>query len=585
MILCRMGHLRRVSASLILAWCVCAASSCAQPRPSDVLFYAFDGSLRVLSALDDVSASGALPLEKKAKLSYSLAEALPVDPERSLELEYVYEGSAAPSDAVVFTLAGEPSWTLPPDASFLGFLPSERPVVRYRIPVKSKTVSSFSLEVRKEKASGVESSTERKDESSFFRLRSVRVVPRVYGYAVSEAKVFATPFVYSDRENDAFRLSIEPAPEFALSGDLDVSLSVFSSPGVLKAGSVEFQYVGRGGSTRESSLSFPAAALPLNPVPLSYVSKHAPRSFIAERPKPLPFPDSPVTADPGLILGYRTERWRDPRYEIFRWEGFPSILIFDTADYAVQDRLFKRLAFFVEKAGFRGRLASDAEISALHGWNAHDYRAEDLAAFFESARKTQFPLNREERELERILLSSGLLRKGLNAKGEEAFLVGEGALVSISRESAAYLRTLFITHECFHGLFFTDENFRRFSAERYAALEAEPKKFLKAYFDSHRYDIKDQYLMTNELMAYCLQQPLDLVPKYFGDTLPTRLEKDEWRRTSLPGKETGSIPYPSLAEAFRKTAAEFDAYTASRWNVRAGRAALVYQISRTKAAR
>ena len=91
--------------------------------------------------------------------------------------------------------------------------------------------------------------------------------------------------------------------------------------------------------------------------------------------------------------------------------------------------------------------------------------------------------------------------------------------------------------------------------------------------------------MTNELMAYCLQQPVDLVPKYFGDTLPVRLEKDEWRKRTLPPKQEGEIPYPTLAEAFRITAAEFDSYTSSRWGVRAGRLALVYQISRTKAAR
>ena len=163
-----------------------------------------------------------------------------------------------------------------------------------------------------------------------------------------------------------------------------------------------------------------------------------------------------------MILSYRREAWRDARYEVFRWERFPSLLIFDTADYAVQERLFKRLAFFVEKAGFRGHLATDADIAALHGWNAHDYRAEDLAAFFEAARKTKFPLNAEETELRRILLASGLIRKAASAEG---FITsGEGAIISISRESVDYLRTLFITHEGFHGIFFQDKEFRLFPA-------------------------------------------------------------------------------------------------------------------------
>ena len=69
---------------------------------------------------------------------------------------------------------------------------------------------------------------------------------------------------------------------------------------------------------------------------------------------------SPIPADPADILSYRVESWRNSRYEVFSWDAFPEILIFDTANYAVQDRLFKRLAFFVEKTGFRGRLSTDA---------------------------------------------------------------------------------------------------------------------------------------------------------------------------------------------------------------------------------
>jgi len=60
---------------------------------------------------------------------------------------------------------------------------------------------------------------------------------------------------------------------------------------------------------------------------------------------------APIPADPGKILSYPQASWRDKRYEVFRWDVFPQILIFDTANYDVQDQLFKRLAFFVEKAG------------------------------------------------------------------------------------------------------------------------------------------------------------------------------------------------------------------------------------------
>jgi len=59
------------------------------------------------------------------------------------------------------------------------------------------------------------------------------------------------------------------------------------------------------------------------------------------------YPLEPLSKSPGFILSYPENSWRDRRFEVFSWDAFPEILIFDTASYAVQDRLFKRLAFFV----------------------------------------------------------------------------------------------------------------------------------------------------------------------------------------------------------------------------------------------
>jgi hypothetical protein len=277
------------------------------------------------------------------------------------------------------------------------------------------------------------------------------------------------------------------------------------------------------------------------------------------------FPASPIPADPGIVLDYPQEFWRDPRYEVFRWDGFPSVLIFDTADYAVQDNLFKRLAFFTEKAGFRGRLAPDEEIAGLHGWNAHDYRGEDLAAFFETARAARFPLLPEERELEEILLASGIILKGENGR----ITAGEGAVISISRESPDYLRSRLFVHEGFHGLFFIDEEFREFSRRRWENLAPFAKRFIRSFFDYQHYDITDTYLVINEFMAHCLQQPLSQASRYFGQNLPARLE-GTWRREVLPEKDEASGSWPELASAFRKEAEAFSAYVNRRWGFTAG---------------
>ncbi|MDR0568497.1 MAG: hypothetical protein LBG87_04760 [Spirochaetaceae bacterium] len=276
---------------------------------------------------------------------------------------------------------------------------------------------------------------------------------------------------------------------------------------------------------------------------------------------------SPVPASPKTALSYPQQNWRDKRYEVFQWDDFPSILIFDTVNYEIQDRIFKRLAFFVEKAGFRGKLARNEEIAEAHGWNAHDYRAEDLAAFFEKARQTQFTLNWEEGELADILVRSGIISQ--NEAG--AFQAGTGALVSISRESPDYLRHRFMVHEGFHGIFFIDEEFRNFSRRRYENFPLPIKRFILSFFDYQHYDVKDQYLVVNEFMAHILQQSVSQAGEYFGKTLASRIDASSWRRTVLPPKDADTDSWPDIAKAFQAEAAAFSDYVNRRWGFTAGR--------------
>ena len=285
--------------------------------------------------------------------------------------------------------------------------------------------------------------------------------------------------------------------------------------------------------------------------------------------------NGPIPADTNSILNYPVASWRNSRYEVFCWDAFPEILIFDTANYAVQDRLFKRLAFFVEKAGFRGRLASDAEIAELHGWNAHDYRAEDLASFFEAARKSNFPLLVEERELESILLSTGVLKRNPSMQ----IVPGRGAIVSISRESDRVDRSLrprFMVHEGFHGIYFIDEDFRNFSRQRWEVFPAAAKKFLLSFFEFQAYDTRDTNLVINEFMAHVLQQPVAQAAWYFGEYQPNRMiAVSPRRRASLPEKEVvtadGRIYWPDIAAAFTAEGEAFSRYVSQRWALSAGR--------------
>ena len=220
-----------------------------------------------------------------------------------------------------------------------------------------------------------------------------------------------------------------------------------------------------------------------------------------------------LATDPGLILSYNPKNWRVKDYEVFEWDRYPGILLFDTLDYSVQDDFFRRLAYFVEKRGYKGKLWSDEILADKHGYNAHDYSAESLANFFNKASEENFPLNEKEETLKKILIANGLL-----IKDGDRVKAGEGGIVSISQESDLALRTKLLAHEAWHTLFFRDEDFRNFVAAVYYTFDPDSRQFLLDFFESQTglgYDIDDEYLMHNEFMAYILQQSLKYVAEYF----------------------------------------------------------------------
>jgi len=225
----------------------------------------------------------------------------------------------------------------------------------------------------------------------------------------------------------------------------------------------------------------------------------------------------PLPADPGAVLLYDPDYWRQKDYELFSWARFPEILIMDTASYQVQSRFYKRLAFFVEKRGYRGRLVSNEEFEDLHGFNAHDYRAQDLARFFQAAREENFSLNPEEELLKEILLGNGIIRD------EGTINPGRGGILSISRSSYPLLRRHLLTHECYHGLFFSLPEFRQAASEAWERLSENEKEFWRLFFRWVGYDTEDPYLTVNEYQAYLFQQPRSGVQYYFATLTASRL--------------------------------------------------------------
>ena len=211
--------------------------------------------------------------------------------------------------------------------------------------------------------------------------------------------------------------------------------------------------------------------------------------------------DAPIPADPGLILTWDQSAWRRPDFEVFSWDRFPKVLIFDTSSYQVQDGLFNRLAFYVEKAGHAGTIEAPQALSGIHGYNAHDYKADDLARFFSAAKEKAIPLTPEEGQLLDELVANGIVMQS-----GSGFSAGDGSVISISRSSSPLLRDFLLTHECFHGAFFSAPTFRDATEQEWASLSDAEKDVWTRFLASRGYDTADHYLLVNEFQSYLLQQ-------------------------------------------------------------------------------
>jgi hypothetical protein len=517
------------------------------------------------------AASGQISLTKKANFVYTFETPLHIPADSSLEIDYTVQGSGY----IVLSIEGDvdPSakdqkdmnaqrWQLPLDASPMS-VDTPPNLIRYAVPLTVSEIAKISLDVSKAN----------NGKGSAIEIKAFRISKRWFGYEWENGVFSATPFVEKvDAESQAqASWIINPPIDYRIDGAEELRASADPQSGsgndhiIVEPGTISYEWTSPHGL--RNALFLPPGALPYNPYPLRVViSPEIGKIRLSASPL-RPFPTTPIPADPGLILSYKKGNWRDQRYEVFQWEGFPSVLIFDTANYAVQDRLFKRLAFFVEKAGYRGRLSTDRELAGQHGWNAHDYRAEDLAAFFTLAETTDFPLLPEEEELKAILLDNGILKRVAYQKID----AGVGAVISLSQESSDYLRRQFMTHEGFHGVFFIDEEFRDFSKARYNNLSPAARNFILSFFDYQHYDISDGYLVINEFQAHVLQQPASQAGWYFGGNLAARIEASPWRRSILPKKDEASATWPEIATAFQTEANALSAYVNKRWGLDAGR--------------
>ncbi len=230
---------------------------------------------------------------------------------------------------------------------------------------------------------------------------------------------------------------------------------------------------------------------------------------------------------------------------------FPDIIVLDTISFATQDRMFTRLAYFLEKRGFRGRLLRNTQLAGRHGWNAHDYGPAGLASFFNAAADAQFPLNAEEVALRTLALEQGIL-----SRFGGRFQPGRGGVLALSRSSSPIERRYLLTHESFHGIFFSSQEYRDFCFQLWDSLTPGERDFYRSFLDSLGYDGTDDLLAVNEFQAYLMQQPLAYAADFFG-----RFTKQLARNGSH-----GSIDPARLLASARS----LDAFLQDRFGISAG---------------
>ncbi|MDR1306733.1 MAG: hypothetical protein LBK74_04075 [Treponema sp.] len=248
----------------------------------------------------------------------------------------------------------------------------------------------------------------------------------------------------------------------------------------------------------------------------------------------------PVNADLGTMMYYPRSRWRNPGYELFTFNLYPDILYLISESFTVQSRFLKRLAFFTEKPGFAGTLAKDEAIADLRDWFAHDYRARDLARFFQLAREESFPLNPSELFLRDILVARGII---LDDNGR--YVEGRGALIALSVESRNRLPVYYV-HETVHGLQFTMPEVRNLCNEFFDSLSSPEQDFIRTALVYREYNVlEDRDLLAAEATAYLLQQRPGETDRYFREYIrpwyvlyqERRLRNTEAPETS--GSDTG----------------------------------------------
>ena len=278
----------------------------------------------------------------------------------------------------------------------------------------------------------------------------------------------------------------------------------------------------------------------------------------------------PLPADFKQILENDPAQWRYSDWEVYAWESFPGILIIDFQNFNIQSHMLKRLSYFVEKRGYTGKIHSFLRLSGKTDWNAHNYKAKDLAAFFTEAQRSNALLTSAETYLRELLMANGIIEKG-----EAGYTGGEDkGIVSVSQESASHVRSLLLTHEGYHGLFYAAPGLKELVYDLWDRLAPEAQEMWVEYLrtaDVWNYDYNNGYLLRNEMLGYMMQQK-DF-GEYFDNMMFPRLLK-----RSPDKAEHFQETRDAARQAFLDTALKIAVFLQNNYNLSPGNLSYMREV-------
>ena len=281
-------------------------------------------------------------------------------------------------------------------------------------------------------------------------------------------------------------------------------------------------------------------------------------------------PMTPLPADFKQILENDPAQWRYSDWEVYSWESFPEILIIDFQNFNIQSHMLKRLSFFVEKKGYTGKIHSFLRLSGKADWNAHNYKAKDLAAFFTEADHSGALLTAAETYLRELLLANNIMEKN-----EAGYTGGEDkGIVSVSQESLPHVRSMLLTHEGYHGLFYAAPGLKELVYDLWDKLAPEAQEMWVEYLrtaDAWNYDYENGYLLRNELLGYMMQQ------KDFGEYFDNMMFPRLLKRS--PGNaEHFQETHDAARKAFMDTALKIAIFLQNNYNLSPGNLSYMREV-------